>query len=157
MNNNVEDLQMSHWHKWTERNELRDLGFSGIYILAYSETDIFNGKFEFKEEIVYIGQTSAQTLKARLQQFDDTIKEIKLRHGGADRMLYIHRDYKKLTSNLYFSFFKLEYDPKIISSQNYLLRGEILKLEYICFSKYFNFFEKLPIFNLITSPKFSKN
>lgn len=75
--------------------------YPGIYALAFSARNIDGKPFSWRKEIMYIGMTNAIAgLKGRLKQFDNTVSG-KTGHGGADRVRFKHRSYRKLVQNLY--------------------------------------------------------
>src|SRR6266540_3709610 len=93
----------SHWAKWANRHALADLGYPGVYALAISQADLSTTTFSWRPEIIYVGMTNSKGgLKARLQQFDNTIKG-KEGHGGGARVRFKHSGYHELASRLFVS------------------------------------------------------
>jgi hypothetical protein len=159
--------KFTKWSKWESRESLFEIDFPGVYCIAISERDFSEQNFDWVEEIECVGMTNKQKLKKRLQQFDDTInKDFKqfdnpinerYRHGGADRVLYVHRNYQKLVSNLYVSVSPFTCEIKSYKPEDLRIRGDIAKYEYECIAIYAEKFDnKLPKFNDPRAPKCKK-
>jgi hypothetical protein len=150
------EKRFSSWEKWENRNKAEGIKYPGIYICLHSSDNFSGGKFSWSPQIIYIGMTnSISGLKGRLKQFDNTIAG-KTGHGGADRVRYKHRDYKKLVSNLYVSISPFECNVKSATPQDLRAMGEVSKFEYDCFAYFVEKHEKLPEFNdKKLSPKYS--
>jgi len=139
--------KFSVWYKWENRNNAKDIKFPGVYIIAISEKNLENQKFEWIKEIKYVGMTnSIKGLKSRLRQFDNTIRG-KRGHGGADRFRYKHQHYDELIDKLYVSVFPFQCDVESNSPKDLRNMGEVAKFEYDCFAKYVELFNELPEFN----------
>lgn len=140
----------SKWSKWTCRDKLNDIEYPGVYVIRKSCKKIAGRKFCWSEEIIYVGETHAQSLKLRLRQFDNTING-KNEHGGAQRVKHNYESYEKLVPELYVSIrpYKCNYKGYIGSKEAKDLRviGTILKLEYECFAAFKEEFKELPKFN----------
>ncbi|MFO0965783.1 MAG: hypothetical protein U0793_09400 [Gemmataceae bacterium] len=140
------DRPFSDWRKWLERNAMPDLGYPGVYALATSPTDLSATPFSWPSEIVYVGMTNAKGgLKARLKQFEDTIRG-REGHGGAQRVRFKHRDYQLLTAQLFVSVCPYACDVKN-DPENLRIMGEVAKHEYECFALFVERFGSLPEFN----------
>lgn len=64
----------SKWVKWDKRNNLNNVDFPGVYIIALCENNIEGNNFDWREDIIYIGMTNSKKgLIGRLKQFDNTI------------------------------------------------------------------------------------
>jgi len=148
--------QFSKWIKWENRNNLDNIKFPGIYIIAISNKNLENNEFIWIQEIQYIGMTnSVAGLKGRLKQFDNTILG-KTGHGGADRFRYEYQNYDELIKNLYVSVRYFKCDVKSNKPEDLRIMGEVAKFEYDCFALYTEQFESLPKFNdKKNSPKYS--
>jgi hypothetical protein len=85
-------------------------------------------------------------LKARLTQFDNTIAG-REGHGGGERVRYEYRDYNELTKKLFVSVCPIKCNVKSNQPKDLLKMGEIAYMEYYCFAKYVELFERLPKFN----------
>ncbi len=137
----------SKWKKWIDRNELQSVNSPGIYIIAYSQTDISEQEFSWREEIIYIGMTnSIGGLKNRLMQFENTIVG-KTGHGGAQRVIHKHPDYVKLKKSLYVSVRPFKCDVTSNSPKDLLIMGQVAQFEYVCFADYVKTYGRLPEFN----------
>lgn len=141
--------KFSHWVHWEDRDMIDSIKNPGVYALAITTKDISKKPFDYIKEIVYFGMTnSAGGLKARLNQFDYTIAQKKRSvHGGAERVLYKHRDYSTLIRKLFVSVCPIECEVLSNSPKDLLKMGEVAWFEYYCFSEYVERFEKLPEFN----------
>lgn len=141
--------KFSHWIQWKDRRALRGLNYPGVYALAVSKADISGTKFNWNRTIKYFGVTTAGGgLKARLNQFDNTIKG-KEGHGGGERFRYEYRNYDELTDQLFVSVcpVKCDINADMPKPKDLLKMGEAVYLEYYCFAKYARLFGTLPKFN----------
>ncbi len=141
--------KFSKWTKWTEREKLEGIKFPGVYCIAVIENDSpkVNDDFDWIKEVTYIGMTnSINGLKSRLKQFDDTLNK-KIRHGGADRFLYEHRNYDDTIKKMLVSVAYFKCDVKSKKPEDLITMGEVVKFEYVCFAEYVKRFDKLPKFN----------
>lgn len=150
----METDEFSDWVSWSKKGSLNNTEYPGVYAIALCETDIADTPFHWSDAIIYIGMTNSKGgLKARLQQFENTIKG-KEGHGGACRVRFKHPDYEKLCAHLYVSIC-----PKycnVLSNLPDDLRamGDVAKFEYECFAQFVEKFRQLPEFNdKIRSPK----
>jgi hypothetical protein len=104
--------------------------------------------FSFSKKIIYIGMTNAVAgLKGRLLQFDNTIAMKHCQHGGADRVLYKHQDYAKLTKNLYVSMRHWKCNPQDPTPKDLRTMGKIAAAEYELFALCIERLGDLPEFN----------
>ena len=150
------EKEFSAWTKWAERNDLLQLKYPGVYVIAKSDQSLSENDFEWIEDIIYIGMTNSQDgLKSRLRQFDQTLKG-DIRHGGADRVLYKYSDYEELTVNLYVAVLPIECDVKSNQPEDLRRMGDVLRLEFYCFAEYAERYGRLSEFNdKKASPKHS--
>jgi len=140
-------MNFSNWQHWQDRNQLYNLKYPGIYILLYTQNDISSTRFDWKKDIIYVGMTNSKGgLKSRLQQFENTIAG-KTGHGGAERVIYKHSNYKKFASNLYVSVCPFICDITSNNAKDLLIMGKVVEFEYICFAEYVKRFKCLPEFN----------
>ncbi len=146
----------SRWCRWNLRSELLGLASPGVYAVAHSAKNLADAAFSWLEDIIYIGMTNARAgLRGRLKQFDNTIKG-KSGHGGADRVLYKHRDYSALCAQLYVSVAPFECDVTSQLPLDLRTMGDVAYFEYLCFAHFVECFGKLPEFNdKIASQKYS--
>lgn len=156
----MEEDKFTKWEKWEKKWEYRDdspeIKCPGVYCIAISETDLSGQGFNLREEIVYFGMTNHQSLKDRLNQFDLTISQKRMAHGGADRCLYANRDYQKLSSNLYYSVYPFESEVDIYNPKYIRTMGDIAKCESYCIADYTEKFNERPKFNDPKSPKYTQ-
>jgi hypothetical protein len=141
------DRVFSDWRRWADRKMLTDLGYPGVYALALSSTELAAAPFSWRREIIYAGMTNAKGgLKARLQQFENTIKGGE-GHSGARRVRFKHPDYRVLTSQLFVSVCPWPCDVTVNDPKNLRIMGEVAKHEYECFALFVEMFGHLPEFN----------
>src|SRR5690242_10647690 len=125
------------WARWVEREMLAGLGVPGVYVIAKSDHDIAGRRFDWLPEIIYIGMTNGVSgLKGRLAQFDDTIADRRLRHGGADRVRFRYRSYQRLVPRLYISVASIACDPATNLPTDLRRMGEVARLEFHCLAEY---------------------
>lgn len=150
--------KFSSWFPWKRREDACGVGFPGVYALSISTKNNADRPFKWSKEIVYVGMTNAASgLKGRLTAFDNTISG-KTGHGGADRVRFKHRIYKKLVRNLYVAIAPFECDPTSIRPRDLVTMGDVAKFEYLCFGHFVAQFGELPEFNdKRRSPKYSKS
>lgn len=153
-------LDFSTWYAWSERGRYPGSRFPGIYVVAISSESLAGMPFSIRPEIVYIGMTNnAQWgLDGRLWQFDQTIGLRRCEHGGADRVLFKHRDYAALCSNLYVALWHLECDPAREEPHDLRCMGEVARAEFECWARCKEELGHLPEFNRKRdSPKYTKH
>ena len=141
------DTGFSDWRRWANREALAGLGNPGVYALALSPAELAATPFSWRREIIYVGMSNAKGgLKARLQQFENTIKGGE-GHGGARRVRFKHPDYRVLTSQLFVSVCPWPCDVTANDPKNLRIMGEVAKHEYECFARFVELFGSLPEFN----------
>ena len=141
-------MKFSNWIKWSDRNKLNDLQYSGIYAISKNEHDISNNSFAWIREIIYIGMTkSKKGLKRRLRQFDNTIFGKGNNHIGGKRVRCKYKDYEKLIKCLYVAVRPFKCDVNSNKVKDLLIMGKVAEYEYICFAEYVKRFGTLPEFN----------
>lgn len=148
---------ISQWYRWGERNKYKGIKFPGVYFIAISDDDLSGSEFAHTCKIVYIGMTnSIRGLQGRLDQFDNTIQMKGYLHGGADRFLYKHNDYRKILPKIYVALVHWECEPKNETSADLRLMGDVVKAEYEFMAMHVDLYNKLPEFNRKKdSPKWS--
>lgn len=151
------ERMFSHWASWESRNSLPG-GEPGVYAIAKSNRNISGKPFSWSKEIIYIGMTNASYgLKGRLGHFDATISGKAHNHGGADRVLYAHQDYKLLSPELYVAVAAFRCDVSSNKPKDLITMGKVAGFEYRCFAQFAKKFGGLPEFNdKKRSKKFSK-
>jgi hypothetical protein len=141
-------MKFSNWIKWSDRNKLNDLQYSGVYAISYNEHNINNNSFAWIREIIYVGMTNSKGgLKRRLGQFDYTICGKGNNSGGAKRVRYKYKDYEKLIKYLYVAVHPFKCDVSSNKEKDLLIMGKVAEYEYICFAEYVKRFGMLPEFN----------
>jgi hypothetical protein len=151
-------LDFSPWYRWSEREHYPGFKYPGIYILAISQDDLSGLPFSFRPEIVYIGMTNSQYgLDGRLWQFEQTISRRQNQHGGADRVLYKHREYASLTAGLYAALWHVECSASRDTPHDLRCMGKVAQAEYECWARCKEELGALPEFNRKKdSPKYTK-
>ncbi len=145
-----------NWQRWADRGELENLGNPGVCAIAICMANLAGTKFSWRPDIVYIGMTNAEAgLRGRLQQFDNTIIG-KTGHGGADRVRYKHRDYKRLCKRLYVAVASFACNVTSNTPRDLRVMGRVARFEYECFAYFATAFSRLPEFNnKHEAPKYS--
>jgi hypothetical protein len=150
------ERRFSAWHPWSSRSELNHLKYPGVYAVARSANDLTGKPFKLNESIIYFGMTnSVDGLAGRLRQFDDTISGRRLSHGGADRVRHRFPGYTHLSRRLYVAVAHFKCSPASSSPADLRRMGDVAKFEYLCFAAYSEKFERMPLFNDMSAPKFS--
>ncbi len=138
----------SNWKKWNQKNSTQNLNQPGIYYLAYSENDISDTPFDMIKEIIYIGMTiSKNGVKGRLGQFVSAMKGKKGIHGGGDRVKFKHNDEKSFFDKLYVSVCSFQLSNSGETSNDWRIKAECVKHEYVSFADYIDKQGQLPEFN----------
>lgn len=141
-------MKFSNWIKWSDRNNLNDLQYPGIYAISYNEHYINNNSFDWMREIIYIGMTNSKGgLKRRLRQFDYTISGKGNNHSGAKRVRDKYNNYDKLIKYLCVAVRPFKCDVTSIKEEDLRIMGKVTEYEYICFAEYVKRFGMLPEFN----------
>lgn len=150
-------VKFTQWAKWFDRESLNGIRHPGVYVCAHSDEGFFPPeKFDWVKQVIYIGMTnSVGGLKARLKQFDNTIRG-KTGHGGADRVRYKYQNYQKFADSLYVAIASFPCDVKSNNPEDLRIMGEVAKFEYDCFAEFVQIHGALPEFNnKVSAPKFS--
>ena len=138
--------KFSNWVRWTERNDLPNIEYPGIYAIARSSKNIAGQPFHLRKEIIYFGMSNAKRgLKSRMKQFDNTIRG-HTGHGGARRVIYKY-DYDDLLPKLFVSVSHTRCDVTSKLAEDLRLMGDVARQEYRCFADYVERFCSLPEFN----------
>ena len=131
------EKNFSPWFRWNGRSDYSGIEYPGIYVVAISRRNISGEPFSFRREIVYVGMTNAVAgLKGRLIQFNNTIAQKRLQHGGADRVLYKHQDYEALVKNLYVSLRHFRCFPANETATDLRTMGRVANAEYQCIARH---------------------
>ncbi|MFC1580079.1 hypothetical protein ACFL4N_04135 [Thermodesulfobacteriota bacterium] len=79
----VSRIGFSRWKQWGDRDSLNEaLNFPGIYLLAHYQRWQSGPAKPLTSRVVYIGETCKQTLKRRLNQFENSGFSGKPGHSG---------------------------------------------------------------------------
>jgi hypothetical protein len=149
--------RFANWRAWERRGDHAAIAQPGVYAVALSATTLAGRSFSWRRDIVYIGMTNAMAgLKGRLKQFDNTMAG-KSGHGGADRVRFKHRNYRRFSKQAYVAVAPFKCDPTSDLSKDLKIMGEVARFEYLCLAQYVDAFGTLPEFNnKKESPKFSR-
>jgi hypothetical protein len=141
------DQKFSCWFRWCDRGRIPDIIYPGVYLIARSRRPLSGTEFSWIPEIIYVGMTNSQGgLKARLYQFDGTIRGMDL-HGGAHRVKFKYPDYSALVRLLYVSVCHFECDVRSFDPMNLRIMGKVASLEYECLAQFAQQHGTLPEFN----------
>lgn len=79
----VGEVGFCDWRLWSERTELEGKNLPGVYFIARSKKkpDNYRGNNDF---IIYIGETTGQTLADRLHQFNTSAFSARPGHSGGN-------------------------------------------------------------------------
>lgn len=120
----------------------------GVYALALSRKPLSGKPFSWLPEIIYVGMTNSKPgLGSRLKQFDDTIAQRRSNHGGAERVLFKHRNYPKLVSRLFVAVAPVFCNVRSNAPRDLRLMGKVAEFEFICLARYAQRHGTLPEFN----------
>ncbi len=80
---NLPDIVFSKWTRWTARTNLGEIiNLHGVYILARFTTPPPGNANPQAQEVIYIGETCAQSLKKRWSDFDHAAFDTGSNHSG---------------------------------------------------------------------------
>jgi hypothetical protein len=121
------------WTSWSERDKLASIEKSpGVYLLAvFSKQSLVKNSTPKNENVVYIGETCAQTLKTRLKHFEKSATTGKPAHAGG---VTFHSRMGGDLSNLY------------VAVQAHGERGNVKNAAYIRFVERYAIWEYTQIF-----------
>ncbi len=90
----MESPQFSRWMRWDERGNYEEANSPGVYILAHlRNTPLTSAPADpVASEVIYIGETTRNTLAGRWRQFDRTAFQGKAGHSGG-------RSYRELVGD----------------------------------------------------------
>lgn len=141
------EQRFSVWHRWNDRSRIRDLKRPGVYVLALSSVALEGIPFSWLSDIIYVGMTnSVAGLAGRLQQFEDTVRDRRLNHGGADRVRGKYR-FSDLANKLYVAVACVRCDATTNAPADLRGMGRVVKLEYDCLAEFVECHYRLPEFN----------
>jgi len=65
----IPEIFFSEWIRWRERSSLDNISFSGVYLLAHFDDHPKLIANHLNNNVIYIGETCAQQLRKRLNDF----------------------------------------------------------------------------------------
>jgi hypothetical protein len=94
-------IQFSSWSIWRDKNNLENIKFPGIYIIAKFKSNL-SRKVDLKDkDIIYMGETCS-SLQKRLRQFNRSAFKGARGHSGGSSY---RKKYNDKGENLYISIF----------------------------------------------------
>jgi hypothetical protein len=152
----LHERKFSKWIRWADHTEIPRC--PGIYVIARAEEPLHHARFTWSELIIYIGMTNGLSgLKGRLTQFDNTISNRRLSHGGGDRVRLRFPNYPRLSRSLFVSVATFPCDPASNQPKDLRTMGEVARFEFLCLAEFAKRHGRLPLFNdKRASPKYSK-
>lgn len=129
-------LNLSKWHKWDDRANIKNVGYPGIYAIAITHKRISGCIIKY-QDVVYIGMTnSEQGLKGRLNKFNNSIYD-KSGHSGGNTVFSDLGHYNKWKNKkLFVSVMPIECDTKRRYVQDLIQMGVVAYLEYRAFARF---------------------
>ena len=85
-------VSFSEWVRWQERTGVDGIQAPGVYVLARFVTPTPGEADPLAREVVYIGETSARTLRERWNEFSRSAFEGKFEHSGGRTYLAEYGD-----------------------------------------------------------------
>lgn len=79
---NARELKFQRWALWRDRADIKGSVSPGVYLLAQIKNGVPKIVDPLYPEIVYVGETSGQTLRSRWNQFNRSAFEGKFGHSG---------------------------------------------------------------------------
>jgi len=77
-----EDPVFTDWVPWAKRNSIPGTDAPGVYVLAHFDSSPPKPSDPLSQDLVYIGETSGQTLRVRWRQFHTSATTGKHAHSG---------------------------------------------------------------------------
>jgi len=76
-------ILFTHWVKWKDREQLNKIKLPGVYLLARFDNNAPLGPASpLKEQVIYIGETCANSLLGRWRQFNRSAFHGRKGHSG---------------------------------------------------------------------------
>ncbi|WP_219704090.1 hypothetical protein [Marinomonas lutimaris] len=79
---NIPDYKFKEWVPFDSYKEIDGVGFPGVYILAHFTRKPYSEPCTSSSNIVYVGETTGQTISKRLYQFKQSAFLRKRAHSG---------------------------------------------------------------------------
>ena len=112
----MEDLAFDHWIPFEEVKGNVDSKLPGVYLLAHYDHKPIKKPEVDSQDIIYIGETTSQTIRKRLSQFSNSAFFRKIGHSGGWTYSATFLNDEIIDTpplNLYVSFLALDFpDPK---------------------------------------------
>ncbi len=138
----------TNWIKWNQRSQIPNKSQPGIYFLAYTKEDISGKRFSLIKEIIYIGMTISKSgVIGRLDQFKVTMEGKYNTHGGAQRVRFKYKNFNEFFNDLFVSVYSFPVSKTRDTADDWRIKGECVKHEYVSFAEYLDLFGFLPEFN----------
>jgi hypothetical protein len=103
-------IEFTPWTPWNARTSLAKRRCKGVYMMARFEGSPPDSASHLDQNVLYIGESTKQSLKTRIKDFDQSAFGKKKSHGGG-------KAYRKLPNNdedhLYISVFPVELEEDI--------------------------------------------
>lgn len=81
--NPMDKILFSKWTRWDDRLKLPNIHLSGVYLLSTKKTLLGSTGMPTEKSIIYIGETTKNSLNGRLQQFHRSAFLGRDGHSGA--------------------------------------------------------------------------
>lgn len=148
-------MKNSGWFKWENRKSIPNINEQGVYFIALTDKNIEGESFSLIGEIIYIGLSiSKKGLGSRLDQFRRAMeKNADSVHGGAERVRFKHRNCTEFFANTYVSLCSVKLSPTQNTANDWRLKGDCVKHEYVSFANYMDKHGALREFNDQTRSK----
>lgn len=136
----VKQLPFSDWFKFEDYKKHNKRKLPGVYILAHFDEELCISNDLLSDKIVYIGETTTQTIHKRLYQFSNSAFKRKIGHSGG--WTYSEKYLNSIVvnaapENLYVSFLSVNKEKK--ESKAY-----IKYIERLLIWEYFKKFKDYP-------------
>lgn len=143
----VPKLKFSSWHKWVDRNSIKDVDQPGVYLLAISSVNLVEVSSDYKN-VSYIGMTvSKKGLKGRWQQLDRSLRGLG-GHSGANSIFAKLGEISGWSrKKLYVAAFPVPCNAAESTADDLRIKGKVCYLEYEAFAQFFERQHKKPYYN----------
>lgn len=139
----VSEIKFCRWVRFGSHSDLPDSKLPGVYLLAHFEIEPNEVPDPTQSEIVYIGETTGQTLDKRLGAFGRSAFFAKLGHSGG--ITYSQRFFggaraSELPEKLYVALYGVKAEPA-------LSKATVKFVERLCLLRHVEVNGKYPICN----------
>lgn len=112
----MEDLKFGSWIQFKAVKDHADSKLLGVYLMAHYDDRTSKSPYFDSQDIIYIGETTSQTIRKRLYQFSNSAFFRKIGHSGGWTYSDTFLNSSIIDSppqNLYVSFLSVDFpDPK---------------------------------------------